>query len=358
MRGKACRLASSLVVGILVSLMLATSTAQARLGQPETGAGTTLLGFYSWDPTIFLGIAGKQHAVRWRTVDWNPSKNFGETWAATITAAASGGWALQVTWSSERYDYATGDPVAAISSDAIARGRGDAQIIAAVRGLSASPVPVILRFDPEMNGYWHSYCARNRGGSARGPEDSAASFVAAWRRVRTIFRGGGRARVNAALIRLGQPRLTVPSVGRIGAPKVRFAWVPNVSANPVTRGNTNTASAYYPGDAYVDWAGVDLYDDKPQNTDWAALRGFLNAQYVAHPAKPFGLFEWGLRSRTDDGIFVDDVFGWLANHRRVALIEWYDSAHSRLADNPLAAAAYRRGIQSPRYTGSRSDFPR
>lgn len=326
---------------------------EGRAGQAwPPPAGATLLGFYSWNPGAFTQTAGRAHAVRWETIDWDPRNNFGQTWPETIAAAEAGGWALQVTWTSERYHTTLGGPVEAISPGAIALGEGDARILEAASALRAATVPVVLRFDPEMNGYWHSYCAVNRDRSLRDADHSTTAFIAAWRRVRTIFKGGTVAEVDAALEALGQPPLSVSTTATVGAPDVPFAWVPNISANPAVAENTHLAKEYYPGDAYVDWVGVDIYDSLPNNSDWAFNRELLNEQYAAHPAKPFGFFEWGLLSRTDDAQFVSDAFDWIDTHPRVALIDWYDNSSSRLVLNPAAAAVYRKRIQAPRYVSS------
>ena len=338
-----------LVVAAISTLGLATPSLGSPLIAPQPGK--TLLGFYSWDPETFAKLAG-QHAVRWRTIDWDPAGNYGEDWPSTLAAAATGGWALQATWTSERYDAGLGRPVEVISPGAIARGEGDQAILEAASALRLATIPVILRLNPEMNGYWHSYCAVNADGSPRDADHSASAFVAAWRRIRTIFSGGSVSAVDAELTALGQPPLPPETSGDVGAPDVSFAWVPNVSANPATTSNTDVAGSYYPGDQYVDWTGVDIYDDQAGNADWDWQQSLLDSQYNAHPSKPFGFFEWGLLSKTDDAQFVNDALDWVDAHPRVELLDWYDNANSRLTSNPMAAAAYRARTQSSRYLRS------
>jgi beta-mannanase len=83
--------------------------------------------------------------------------------------------------------------------------------------------PVLVRFAPEMNGYWTSWSAGVNG-------NSAAQFVAVWRHVHELFT-------------------------RVGARNVEWVWAPNVAFPGST-----PLRALYPGDAYVDWVGVDGYN--------------------------------------------------------------------------------------------------
>jgi hypothetical protein len=333
------------------SVLLVAGTSSSAAAAPPVEPpppGATLLGFYSWQASGLVASTGRHHAVRWLTLDWDP-RNFGETWHDAVATAAAGGWALQATWSTERYDPGLGRPVEAISPGAVARGLGDVAIVAAAHALEQSTRPVILRLNAEMNGHWHSYCAVGQNGEPRDADHTTDRFVAAWRRIRTIFRGPDLATVNERLLALGQPPLAAGPVAAVGAPNVAFAFAPNVSASPPTRENGHDAAAYYPGDDYVDWVGVDVYDYLAGNTDWEFNRALLDAHYVAHPGKPFAFFEWGLRSGTDDARFVNDALDWVELHPRVALIQWYDSAGSQFALNPLSAATYRARVTSPRY---------
>jgi hypothetical protein len=84
--------------------------------------------------------------------------------------------------------------------------------------------PFFLRFDWEMNGNWFPW-----GVGANG--NSAADFVAAWRHVHRIFT-------------------------QVGAENVAWVWNPNVDP----RGQHAPLGPLYPGDAYVDWTGLDGYD--------------------------------------------------------------------------------------------------
>ena len=69
-----------------------------------------------------------------------------------------------------------------------------------------------------------------------------------------------------------------------------FAWIPNAPPSANRPGWIDSdLAAYYPGDAYVDWAGADIYDFQPVS-DLNSIYDFA----VAH-GKPFFLAEWGVR---------------------------------------------------------------
>jgi hypothetical protein len=331
----------ALLAAVAVAACALAGCAEKKEKLPAEKPHSTLEGVYAPALDKFRATTKRRPVVRSRYVDWDPRGNAGEDWGATIAAAESEGMRLEVHWSPERF--AGGGQEAAVSLAGIVKGRGDEVAVAAAAGLRKAKRPVFLRFAAEMNGNWHTYSGYTRDEEPRGEIGSPETYIAAWQRVRTIFRGGSAAEVNRALKELGQPPLTVRPRGRIGAPRVAFVWTPNLSSQPDVPGNA--PERYYPGDAFVDWTGVDVFDTDP----WPAIERLLDTHYQAHPEKPFALAEWGLRTNGDNGRFVDDMFDWLREHPRVGLIQWWDAGPSRLSENPKAAARYRERIGSPRY---------
>lgn len=329
---------------LAVSWMLILLTAAA--GAPTAGAsravapppGRTLLAVYSWDIATFEATAGRRHAIRSRFVDWDPRLTPGETWADTIASAEGRGQSLEVHWAPARWN--GGARTEALSPGQIARGAGDDVILHAALELSRAQRPVLLRFAAEMNGWWQPYSAYNRDGTARDPDHAASDYVAAWRRVRTIFAGGSVEYVNSKLAELDQPPLISEWDGIVGAPDTTFVWSPNLASQP--RMEEQGPDAYYPGDEFVDWVGVDVYDDDP----WGVVRPLLEKHYGAHPAKPFALSEWGVVSGEDNAQFAESIFDWVESHPRVASMHWFDSRPSRLRASPAAAEVYRRRTRS------------
>jgi hypothetical protein len=84
--------------------------------------------------------------------------------------------------------------------------------------------PFFLRFNWEMNGNWFSWSEGVNG-------NRAGEYVAAWRHVHDIFT-------------------------EVGATNATWVWCPNVDPT----NSFQNLSSLYPGDAYVDWTGLDGYN--------------------------------------------------------------------------------------------------
>jgi hypothetical protein len=221
-----------------------------------------------------------------------------------------------------------------ISPQQIAHGVGDEFLVAINQALAQFHRPVYIRPLAEMNGHWNAYSAYNHDGSSRGASYSTAAFKNAFARIYLIVHGSASA--NARL-----HALHLPSVhgALMPAPRVQVVWNPQGYGSPDLPGNT--AQAYYPGDAYVDVVGDDLYDIGGK-VEWPAA----DALYAAHPTKPFSLPEWGLW-RIDDPSFVTAMAAFLRTHPRTIVANYYSGSAGSifdLADKPRSRAAYRAAI--------------
>jgi hypothetical protein len=193
---------------------------------------------------------------------------------------------------------------------------------------------------PEMNAYWVSTAAFNENGTPRG-----AAFTTAWNRkafarITVILRGGLEADVNRKLAKLGLPGIHGDLA--ITTPKLRVVWNPQGFGAPNIP--ANSAQAYFPGDAYVDVIGNDLYDSRGHGATWAAAE----ALYRAHPQKPYAFPEWGIWG-FDDPQFVRDMAKFVRTHRRVEFVSYYSGRPGSvfdLASKPRSRAAY-RGLATP-----------
>ena len=222
----------------------------------------------------------------------------------------------------------------AITPRDIAYGKGDGYLIALNRALADFARPIYLRPFGEMNGHWNYYCAYTQAGAAKGASHSTAMFRKAFSRVYLIAHGG--ATVNERLARLGLPPARADLVEN---PFVRVIWNPQGYGSPNIP--ANSAQAYYPGDAYVDVVGNDLYNIR-YKAEWAAAERL----YRAHPSKPYAFPEWG-NWGIDDPAFVRKMAAWVRSHRRVELLAWFESRPESifdLASKPKSLAAYRRFI--------------
>lgn len=119
----------------------------------------------------------------------------------------------------------------------IIAGREDSYITSFAGDLAQSGVPVGVIFAPEFNGGWESW-------GAKGTEHATpAQYVAAWRRIHSLF------------------------IAR-GASNVIWIWAPNV-INPVPKIDLEP---YWPGDQFVDWVGMSAYWTGHLGEDsWATL---------------------------------------------------------------------------------------
>jgi hypothetical protein len=203
---------------------------------------------------------------------------------ATLAAVASTGATPVVDWT--------------CTSDAsIANGSQDALITSYASALRAYGRPVFLRWFWEMN-----LVALPRAASCLGSQGSAG-YIAAWQHIWTIFRTQG-------------------------ATNVAFVWCPSILAPA-------TATADYPGDAYVDWIGWDGYDRRQDPT-------MLNTQFlpfynswVTH-GKPMMIGETG--ATTDQATYLAQLTAVLpVTFPQVHAVLYYDSQSTSdwtLVDTP------------------------
>ena len=193
---------------------------------------------------------------------------------------------------------------------------------------------------PEMNAHWSGTCAYNRDGTRRDAAHSTLWTRKALTRIALVLRGGTRAGVSVALAKQGLPGIAADLP--VTTPKLRLVWNPQGYGAPDLPGNS--AQAYYPGDAYVDVVGDDLYDMPGHGATWAAAEQL----YGAHPSKPFAFPEFGLWG-FDDPKFIRDMAKWVRKHRRVEFISYFSGRPGSvwdLATKPGSRAAYRVSITS------------
>jgi hypothetical protein len=182
-----------------------------------------------------------------------------------------------------------------ITTHEIARGLADRYIRAYARDVKAYGRPLLVRlFNGEFNGdWWYGVSPRANSNVTTG------DFVAAWRRVVDIFRA-------------------------VGATNVSWAWVPMAYPANVRINVDPNIAAYYPGDAYVDWAGADVADTG--RPDW------LDGPYAfaAAHGKPFfvGEFairhEWSTLSPPQQLVWLAEAFDYFERHPLVKAISYFN----------------------------------
>ena len=295
-------------------------------------AGSVYTGVSSGAVGSFAREVGKHPAVYGEFVTWGQSIHFAFNQAASSHALLM----LHIGTGAQGHGV--------ITPAQIAHGNGDAYLLTLSRLIASRGQPVYLRLLPEMNNANNPYSAINTDGSSRGVDYSPAQFIAAWRRVVTVMRGGKVAAIDAKLAALGQPRLHgIAAAASIARLPIAFVWTPETAGTPNIP--SNSAAAYYPGDAYVDWVGTDFYSKFP---NFAGLDSF----YKEFRAKPFAFGEWAIWGG-DNPAFVAQFFAWVNTHKRVQMLVYNQgfttSGPFSLTADPQSAAAIRGKLAPARY---------
>ena len=128
-----------------------------------------------------------------------------------------------------------------------------------------------------MNAHWSGDVrVQPRTARAATPRIRRCGTRKALARIAVVLRGGHAAEVNATLAKLGLPGVAADLP--VTTPKLRIVWNPQGFGAPDVPGNS--AQAYYPGDAYVDVVGDDLYDMPGHGATWAAAETLYKAHSV------------------------------------------------------------------------------
>lgn len=197
---------------------------------------------------------------------------------------------------------------------AVAAGRQDAYLRSYADQVRKFGRPVVISFGQEMNGPWYPW------GQGREPP---GLFTAAWRHMVDVFRAAGALNV----IWLWDVNCAFP-----GSSPVRDWW---------------------PGSAYVTWAGVDCYYARPSDT-FAGLFGPIIASVRRVTDKPLLIAETanGPDSGPQREAQIAGIFAGVKADRLLGFA-WFDQKQNdgpyhqdwRLEDSPAALAAFRAGVK-------------
>lgn len=176
--------------------------------------------------------------------------------------------------------------------------------------------PVVIRLGWEWNGEWYYHSAW--GPTSGQTQVTTATFIAAWRRMYTAAKAGAGA----------HPELCVINWS--------LAGLDQKSGNP-------SPFAFWPGDAYVDIVGVDIYDYKwvgPSTSSAvfyssSGIGTLWNTVYAfaQQHGKKMALDEWGCQSATnqpgaggDNPTFIQLAYEWIRAHKAGLAYETYFQA--------------------------------
>jgi mannan endo-1,4-beta-mannosidase len=270
------------------------------------------------------------------TEEW---KNFSTRLANN--ALAHGG-IFMVVWCPMKTE--TGqDP--AWSCRAVSSGKYDAYIRQYATEVHRWNQPLMIRLAHEMNGSWYPWGVAFTDGAKRTNGNTPADYVGMWRHVHDLFQAEG-------------------------ATNVLWVWSPNllfVNAHNSKPQAVADYRALYPGDAYVDWIGLDGYNDglKSQWKSFAELFGDSYQAITALTSKPlmiaeFGCTEQGAPAGSSKAAWITQTYlQEIPEHfPRIRLVNWFcrdksqqGEADWRFNSSPAALAAYRAVVNSPLYQG-------
>jgi hypothetical protein len=241
-------------------------------------------------------------------------------YASTLARVHSLGAASLIKFSTQDYSYNQTRKAAELKR--ISQGMFDSYFEEFAGTVKDFGAPVFISIDHEMNGNWYPYSQ-----AYPGSQSTAADYITAWRHVVDIFR-------------------------QKGVRNVAWVWSPSV-----TDVGGVAASAYYPGNDYVDWIGVSFYSSNKVTA--------LDTLYRAYSQnKPFFITEWATnidKSRfnpgyTSNAAWVKQFFEALeTRYGRVKAISWFqwDMADGNylLQRDLKQQAIYARHIKKDRYVG-------
>jgi len=213
----------------------------------------------------------------------------------------------------------------------IVDGRYDTYFRTWARDAKTHGKRILWRFGFEFNGDWFTW-----GGNPK-------RFVAAWRHVHAIFRDAG-------------------------AHNVEWVWSPNVVSCPNTP--ENDLHAYYPGDAFVDWIGVDGYnfgDDHDKWHHWESFESVFSARLDdfarRYPEKPVMIAEFACADDTPAkrAIWIREAYDYLHTRPHVRAAVWFNldkrregEQNWRIDTSPEALAAFNETFAAPTEPAARS----
>jgi hypothetical protein len=225
-------------------------------------------------------------------------------WTGSVTQAdLAAGRIPLVNWEPHNIDFAK-----------IIDGSFDATILARANGSKVLGKKFFLDFAAEMNGdeAWSG--------------NNATLYVSAYRHIHDLFVAAG-------------------------ANNVVWAWCPNVTD---THGGNRTTMDYYPGDAYVDWTGVDGYNWGTKNGGWQTFHQVFRNIYplLAAKRKPIMIGEMAsAEAGGDKGKWIDEIIPTLrTSFPLIKGVVWFDinkEADWRISSSPASEAAFIRMAKNP-----------
>jgi mannan endo-1,4-beta-mannosidase len=222
------------------------------------------------DPSLF-DTEDTQLGQAPNTIEW--FQNFGDAYPFSKVYTSWQRGALPViTWMSAPNDFAQRSDLSSYSLTNIANGSQDSYIKTWAANVAVQKMPVVIRFDHEVNGNWYPW---SLGWAKQGiTGNTPAAYVAAWRHVWSIFQSYG---ANDYAIWAYVPS-RIDTLGSYGTGQSQAQLI----------------AASYPGNGYVDWIGMDGYQYNPaESTTYSQTFSATLSALESFSAKPIMIAEMG-----------------------------------------------------------------
>lgn len=193
--------------------------------------------------------------------------------------------------------------------------------------------PVFIRFLHEFNGNWYTWSGNKNGGPQGGPD-----------KVRRVW------------------QYVVSRCRAQGATNFLWVWCPHGPSIDVSPEPWNRVEAYWPGDAYVDWFGIDAYNWYPRDPwgndrpyrDFDRLLGKVYRNCLNLADKPVMIAEIASGEFQYQGIdkaqWITNLFRSLAKEPRIRMLVWFNIQKEldwRLDSSPPCLEAFRTATSLP-----------
>ena len=203
------------------------------------------------------------------------------------------------------------DPYGVSVAD-IASGRYDSYLRSYATAVRRFGHRVIISFGHEPNGTWYSW------GYTRTP---AATWIAAWRHLVTVFR-------------------------RAGAKNVTWLWVVQQEGK-----GEGPIRDWWPGRSYVNWVGIDGYYETPDQTFTSMFVPTITA-IRKFTARPILISETAVGQRAGRQSRLAGLFAGIRARRLLGLV-WFDKSQNqgihhqawRLEGHPAEVATFRKALR-------------
>ncbi|MBN3033694.1 MAG: hypothetical protein JW873_06330 [Candidatus Saganbacteria bacterium] len=209
---------------------------------------------------------------------------------------------------------------AAGTLEAIAAGSYEAYVRSFFLAAKSWGKPLFLRFAHEMNGNWYPWDGAHNGGAEGG-----ARYKKAWKYIYNVRQA-------------------------VGADNVFLVWCPNNAGLPDEP--WNDFAAYYPGDRYVDWGGLDGYNWG--YSSWQSFDAIFGGAYrtlTALTGKPLMIGEFASAGPGGDKAawITDALQKMISTYPRIKVFCWFNINKERdwrIDSSPAAAQAMKNALQS------------